>query len=194
MLSPKFYLLIGALESARAFIERHYRDLLPYPAASPRPEFGVGDDAGDNAATGDPHLDPDPGTAGQAAARLPLIRDALLNAEGDLSVALYAARNEPDAFAADQMRSAAWTAFCDSVTTQSFVLARVVRRLKWVDQAPADPANPNAGTGAPEWEMMDQRLRRILKAFAELSLGGGEDNPALNGPGILGSSDESISF
>jgi hypothetical protein len=172
MLSTNFYTLIGALEAAHAYITRNP----PHP---------------DTDATGDSHLDPQPGKTVDAIKMLTGIKKALLGAEAKLSTALALAQSQqvmnPDL--AKATRHKGWKQFCEIVTGQSFTFATVVRRLIWMPGSV-----PGTGTGTPEWETMDKRLRRILKAFAEVELGGGEDNPALHGPGILGSSDESISF
>jgi hypothetical protein len=212
MLSPNFYTLIGALESAYQFIDRYYRDPAQAnsgraehaasptsPAASSGPEGGI--------RRSDEFLDPlrtasgSPVTSADMAAlqtnnialahvKLMTIKQDLLNAEHALSLSLYQARqlssNPAGSSPQDTAFAAAWDAFSKVMRTQSFVLAATVRRLM--------QAGTGATTvGAPEWEMMDRRLRRILKAFAEAGLGGGEGGAASNLPGIVGSSNQSIS-
>jgi hypothetical protein len=204
MLSPNFYTLIGALESAYVFIGRYYRIPSPGPGTPERygPESELGWAAGDRLvaqertpATSDPHLDPLPGLVRPQWKKLRQIKKALLKAEGDLSLALYRARRSGNLPVTGGLTPTghAWKAFRAVMEEQTFIFATVARRLMW--QEKLDSHGTLTLSGAPEWEMMDRRLRRILRAFAEIGLGGGDsDGSASDYPGILGSSDESISF
>jgi hypothetical protein len=193
ILSANFYTLIGALDSAHFFIDKYYRaqgsDLnLTRMFNAPRegrdaetimplPEW--------NDATKHKHLDPTPLDVAEELKKLKSIKQALLEAEGAFAFALYQAlgmgeENQKTA------RKKAWNDFTEVMTNQTFEFATSVHRLAW---------DPQKSTGAPEWVMMEGRLKRILKAFALVSRGGGGDEGvAGDWPNILGSSDGSISF
>jgi hypothetical protein len=208
MLSPNFYTLIGALDSAYVFIGRYYRIPSPKlddPTKPERygPESELGLKPGDwmvelemTPATGDPHLDPLPGMVRPQWKKLKEIKEALLEAEGELSLALFRARRNGNLPVVDGLTPTghAWKAFRAVMEEQTFIFATVARRLMWQEERNPDQTLKSS-SGAPEWEMMDRRLRRILRAFAEIGLGGGDsEGSAGDYPGILGSSNESISF
>lgn len=199
ILSPKFYTLIGALESAHYFIDNYFRKTGNTGILGSVQSMGrenaqtgaLGLNSENHDATKDEHLNPTPDKTAVAFNNLRTIKIALLDAECELGIALFRALQK-QGVAQKLARSAAWKAFTEVLTTQTFIFATSIRELIWV---PKSAQEPNIGTGAPEWAIMEGRLQRILKSFAEVSRGGGGDEGlASDWSSIITSNDGSISF
>lgn len=153
MINDQFYQLIGSIESACAFLERSIGGAAP-DGKTP-PEW----------------------------AKLRSIKDALLEAEGRLSRALYEGKRTGNQAAPDGQTPTdkAWQDFNDAMAEQAAAFASVARDLMKQQTAP-QTSDAARAAGSEEWEMMDLRLRRIFDGF-----GGSNSGMAQSaGPGSSG--------